>query len=191
VSLKKRRNSLILLLFFVAAIPVFLGIIRAQAAEKAVLKIQKDKKEIAEPSKKPGDKEKDEAAAMEGSEKKDIEKERYVYDPTGKVDPFKSFIVMKKELEEKERGEPKTYLETLDISQLTVSAIVLSDKDSWALVRDSKGEGHVIRVGTPLGNNRGIVTRILEKEVVVREYSSDIRGREIVRDISMKLPLAD
>ena len=191
MSLKKRRTSLILLLFFVAAIPVFLGIVKTQAAEKTVLKIQKDKKEIAEPPKEPAEKEKDEAAAMEGSEKKNIEKERYVYDPTGKVDPFKSFIVIKKELEEKERGEPKTYLETLDISQLTVSAIVLSDKGSWALVRDSKGEGHVIKVGTLLGNNRGRVTKIFEKEIVVTEYYSDIRGREIVRDISMKLPLAD
>ena len=187
----KKRNSAILLLFFIAAIPIFLGIIKARAAEKTVLKIQKDKKEIAEPSKKPSKEEKVETAVMEGSEKKDIEKGGYVYDPTDKVDPFKSFIVIKQELEEKEKGEPKTYLETLDISQLTVSAIVLSDKGSWALVRDSKGEGHVIRAGTPIGDHRGQVTKILEKEVVVREYYSDIRGREIVRDISMKLPLAD
>jgi len=190
VSLKKRRNSaILLLLFFIAAVPIFLGIIKARAAEKTVLKIQKEKEEITEPSKKPSKEEEAETVTMEGIEKKDLEKERYFYDPTDKVDPFKSFIVIKKELEEK--GEPKTYLETLDISQLTISAIVLSDKGRWALVRDSKGEGHVIIVGTLIGNNRGRVTKILEKEVVVREHYTDIRGREIVRDISMKLPLVD
>jgi len=188
----KKRNSAVFLLFFLAVIPIFSGVITARAAEKTVLKIQKDKKEITEPSKQPSDEEKVDLTTIEGSEKKDMEKgEGYTYDPTNKVDPFKSFIVAKKELEENKKGEPKTYLETLDISQLTLSAIVLSDKENWALVRDSRGEGHVIKAGTSIGNRGGRVTKILEKEVVVREYYSDIRGREVVRDISIKLPLAD
>jgi len=183
----RKRNSIILFfLFGMAAIPVFLGIPTAHAGEKIIFKIERDKKEVTEPSKKPI-KEVTEAERIEIEAKK--EKAAYSYDPTNKVDPFKSFIVVKKELEEKEK--PKTYLETLDVSQLTISAIVLSSKTQWALVRDSKGDGHVIKVGTPIGRRRGRVTRILEKEVVVTEYYQDIRGREKVRDISMKLPEVD
>ena len=183
----RKRNSIILFfLFGMAAIPVFLGIPTAHAAEKIIFKIERDKKEVTEPSKKPI-KEVTEAERIEIEAKK--EKAAYSYDPTNKVDPFKSFIVVRKELEEKEK--PKTYLETLDVSQLTISAIVLSSKTQWALVRDSKGDGHVIKVGTPIGRRRGRVTRILEKEVVVTEYYQDIRGHEIVRDISMKLPEVD
>ena len=40
----------------------------------------------------------------------------YIYDPTGKTDPFKSFIDLMEEVEKKKRQKPKTYLETLDLS---------------------------------------------------------------------------
>ncbi len=185
----RKRNSIILfILFSIAAIPIFLGIPTTHAAEKVIFKIQIDKKEVTEPSKKPI-KEVSEAERIEIEAKKEKGKVAYSYDPTNKVDPFKSFIVVRKELEEK--GKPKTYLETLDVSQLTVSAIVLSSKTQWALVRDSKGDGHVIKVGTPIGRRGGRVTRILDKEVVVTEYYQDIRGHEKVRDISMRLPEVD
>ncbi|HDH88339.1 MAG TPA: hypothetical protein ENF36_09965, partial [Desulfobacteraceae bacterium] len=118
-------------------------------------------------------------------------KAAYFYDPTNKTDPFKSFIVVRRELEEKEQEKPKTYLETLDISQLTLSAIVLGSKGNWALVRDSKGDGHVIKVGTLIGRKNGRVKRILEKEVIVTESYKDIRGREQIKDISIKLPEVD
>ncbi|MEE8317488.1 MAG: pilus assembly protein PilP [Candidatus Omnitrophota bacterium] len=130
----------------------------------------------------------------EGIEPQAIEddaKMDYSYDPTNKVDPFKSFIIVKKELEEAEKKKPRTYLETLELSQLTLSAIVLTDKENWALVRDSKGDGHVIKVGTSMGRKGGQVIKILKKEVIVREYNVDIRGRETVKDILIKLPSVD
>jgi hypothetical protein len=187
---KKRANSIILvLLFSIAAIPMFPGSAAAEVSKKAIIKIPKDKETITEPSRKPIEEE-IKVEAVEGEAKKDEEKGDYSYDPTNKVDPFKSFIVVKKELEEKEK--PKTYLETLDISQVTLSAIVLGDKESWALVRDSKGDGHVIKVGTAIGTRGGRVIKILEKEVVVREYYTDMRDREkIPKDISIRLPVVD
>jgi Tfp pilus assembly protein PilP len=127
----------------------------------------------------------EEDKAKKGKEKKVA----YSYDPTNKVDPFKSFIIVKKELEETEK--PKTYLETLDISQLTVSAIVLTGEGNWALVRDSKGEGHIIKVGTPIGRRSGQVTKILKNKIIVKEYYTDLRGRKIARDNFMKLPTVD
>ena len=73
--------------------------------------------------------------------------EGYVYDPTGKTDPFKSFIAEQESVEEKKKRKPKTYLETLDLSQLDLIAIIISQKGNWAMVRDSKGIGHVIQEG--------------------------------------------
>lgn len=189
---QKRANSIILvLLFSIAAIPIFPGSAAAEVSKKAIIKIPKDKETITEPSRKPIEEE-IKVEAVEGEAKKDEEKVDYSYDPTNKVDPFKSFIVVKKELEEKEKEKPKTYLETLDISQVTLSAIVLGDKENWALVRDSKGDGHVIKVGTAIGTRGGRVIKILEKEVVVREYYTDMRDREkIPKDISIRLPVVD
>ena len=188
---EKKRNSIILsLLFSISAIPIFLGITTAQTEKKAIFKIPKDTKKITEASEKPTEGE-TKAEEIETQAKEDEAKVGYSYDPTNKVDPFKSFIVVKKELEE-EKEKPKTYLETLDISQVTLSAIVLTDKGNWALVRDSRGDGHVIKPGTFIGRRGGQVIKILEKEVIVREYYADIRGPEkIPRDTSMKLPSVD
>lgn len=189
---KKKRNSIALwVLAGIVAIPFLLGTIAAQDTKKAIFKIPKDRKKITETSKKPIEEEIE--ADRIGTEAEEEEgKVDYSYDPTNKVDPFKSFIVVKRELEEKQKEKPKTYLETLDISQVTLSAIVLTDKKNWALVRDSKGDGHVIKVGTLIGNRGGQVIKILEKEVVVRERHRDIRGRkDITKDISIRLPAVD
>jgi type IV pilus assembly protein PilP len=110
-----------------------------------------------------------------------------VYDPTGKTDPFKSFIAEQEPVEEEKRKKPKTYLETLELSQLDLIAIILSPKGNWAMVRDAKGLGYVIRKGTPIGTNEGIVHQIREKEVVVREQLRDFRGRVKTKDTIKKL----
>ncbi len=178
-----------MLVFGIAAIPFLLGITAAQVKEKVTVKIPKERKKITKPLIKPTE-EKTKADRIETKDEKDKEPAAYSYDPANKVDPFKSFIVVRRELEKKER-RPKTYLETLEISQLTLSAIVLTNTGNWALVRDSKGDGHTLKVGTPIGRRGGRVIKILDKEVVVRESYKDIRGRKTIRDISMRLPSLD
>jgi Tfp pilus assembly protein PilP len=114
--------------------------------------------------------------------------EGYVYDPTGKTDPFKSFIAEQESVEEKKKRKPKTYLETLDLSQLDLIAIIISQKENWAMVRDSKGIGHVIRKGTPIGLNEGVVYEIKEKELIVREKHKDFRTGQVQdKDTTKKL----
>lgn len=112
----------------------------------------------------------------------------YVYDPTGKTDPFKSFVLEQEVYEEENAARPKTYLESLDLSQLELIAVILNPKGNWAMVRDAKGLGHVIRKGTPIGTHGGVVHEIKQGEVVVRERYKDFRGQVIVRDIPKKLP---
>jgi len=165
------------------------GLALAQSTQETIVNAEKEKSATPQKNAPEGISEKETA---EGEAIEEKAREEYFYDPTNKVDPFKSFIIVRKELEkEREKEEPRTYLETLDLSQLTVTAIVLSKKNKWALVQDSKGEGHVINIGTAIGRKRGQVVKILEREVVVREYDTDYRGNEVVADISLKLPEAD
>lgn len=121
------------------------------------------------------------------SQKEETEKD-YLYDPRGKTDPFKSFIAVRQEKEAKEKKKPKTYLETLDLSQLSLSVIVIGPKGKWALVKDPKGMGHVIKEGTAIGTNGGIVHKIQPGEIIVREAYHDFRGKAQFRDIAKKPP---
>jgi type IV pilus assembly protein PilP len=114
----------------------------------------------------------------------------YVYDPTGKNDPFQSFIVIAEEKEEDERKEPKTYLETLELSQLDLAATIIGPKGKWAIVKDSKDDMHIIKEGTPIGTNGGVVYEIRQGEAVIREEFRDFRGETQHREISKKPPSA-
>lgn len=129
-------------------------------------------------------------AAPPADSKKDEKKDqpRYTYDPTGKTDPFKPFIAEQEEMAEKAKRKPKTYLETLDLSQLELIAIIVGSKGNYAMVKDSKGTGHVITKGTGIGINGGFVERITDREVVIREEYKDFKGTIKYKDIAKKLP---
>lgn len=113
----------------------------------------------------------------------------YVYNPVSKTDPFRSFLINHETVSQKKKKKPKTYLETLELSQLDLTAIITSSKGNWAMVRDAKGVGYVIREGTPIGINGGVVYQIKEGEVIVREKYTDVKGRVKFKRISKKLRL--
>jgi Tfp pilus assembly protein PilP len=69
-----------------------------------------------------------------------------------------------------------------------VKSPVVGPKGNWAMVRDSKGVGHVIQKGTPMGTNGGVVLGITDKEVTIREEQKDFRGKVQYKDIAKKLP---
>jgi Tfp pilus assembly protein PilP len=118
----------------------------------------------------------------------DGKKVTYFYDPSNKTDPFKSFIAKMEEVEKKKRQKPRTYLETLELSQLALIAIIVGPKGNWAMVREAKGTGHVIRKGTAIGTNGGIVHEINDRAVIIREEYKDFRGQVKYRDIAKKVP---
>jgi len=113
----------------------------------------------------------------------------YVYNPVGKTDPFRSFLINNETVSQKTKKKPKTYLETLDLSQLDLTAIIISPKGNWAMVRDAKGVGYMIRKGTPIGINEGVVYQIKEGEVIVQEKHIDVKSRVKFKRVSKKLPL--
>lgn len=99
-------------------------------------------------------------------------KRRYVYDPTGKPDPFKPFITPKIA-----RVRQLTPLQRLEISQLTLVGIVWGDKVSKAMVQDPAGKGYILTNGTLVGTKGGTVKQILKGKVVIEEKTRDLLGR--------------
>jgi type IV pilus assembly protein PilP len=191
VGTKDTVNIILSVVFGCVVLSLFCGVSGGETGKAKVFKIPKEQKAATKPIQEEKQPEAQPQKTEPTAEKK-AEETPYSYDPANKVDPFKSFITIREELEEKEAQEkPRTYLETLDLSQLTISAIILAGAEHWALVRDSKGDGHVIKVGTPIGRRGGRVTEILEDKVVVRESFKDIRGRELSRERILKLPVLE
>ena len=130
----------------------------------------------------------DESQTLKGSVNEEQKERKYIYNPIGKTDPFKSFIVVQEEKKEKEKEKPKTYLETLELSQLSISVIIVGEKDRWAMVTDNKGDGHLIKEGTPIGLNGGVVYKIQPGEVIIREEYKNYKGEKEFRDVSKTTP---
>jgi type IV pilus assembly protein PilP len=191
VGRKDTVNIILSIVVACGALVLFCGVSDGETGKTEVFKIPKQEKAATKPIQETKQPEA-QPQKPEPKAEKETEETPYSYDPTNKVDPFKSFITIREELEEKEaREKPRTYLETLDLSQLTISAIILAGEEHWALVRDSKGDGHVIKVGTPIGRRSGRVTKILEDKVVVQESFRDIRGRELTQERILKLPVLE
>lgn len=132
---------------------------------------------------------KDEIPVLDGSKNTETNERKYIYDPRGKTDPFKSFIAVQEQKKNKEDERPRTYLETLELSQLRISVIIIGENDRWAMVKDNKGVGHVIKIGTPIGINRGVVYKIQSGEVIIREeYKNTLNGEKEFREVSKKTP---
>ena len=175
--LQRKKSKLIIFTCFVLL--VFTSL--AMGKEGVVYKGPRGKKKV-------------EGAGAEGSTNiaslvRQDKEEPYVYDPTGKPDPFKSFIAKQEAFEKKrKKRKPRTYLETVELSQLDLIATIINPKGNWAMVKDAKGVGHVIKVGTAIGTNGGVVQKIEQGKVIIREVYRDFRGKRIIKDIVKKLP---
>jgi Tfp pilus assembly protein PilP len=147
--------------YFIGLLSVLLVLVISNAAPAEQEKLQENLK----PAEAAAEPIQDATANSQGS---------YIYDPTNKTDPFKSFLTIR---EEQAKSKAKTYLETLELSQLDLTVTVVSSKSKWALVKDSKGVGHVIKEGTPIGTNNGVVYKISQGEIIIREQHKDFRGQ--------------
>lgn len=86
--------------------------------------------------------------------------------------------------------EPKTELQKLGLSQLTLTAIVKAGDGAWAMVRDESGRGFVLKKGTHIGTNGGVVSRIAitEKKIIIKEPYLE-KGLHIkYKPVEMELP---
>jgi type IV pilus assembly protein PilP len=115
------------------------------------------------------------------------EAKEYVYNPSGKPDPFKPFIQLTT-VKDSSRTVPLTPLQRYEINQLKLVAIITApDGNHIALVEDSSGKGYFVKKGTWIGNNDGKVTKILRDKVLVEESYQDIFGKTKTSEISLLL----
>lgn len=116
--------------------------------------------------------------------------EKYSYNPTGKPDPFKPFIS-----EDKAGDKSKTVssssvalpLQSLEVGQLTLVAVITNSREPYAMVEDASGRGYILRTGSRVGTQEGVVTGILADRVVVTETLKDFTGKIRKRPVILKL----
>ena len=108
----------------------------------------------------------------------------YVYDPIGKRDPFRSFILDRVKGTEKWAKGP---LEQFDLSQLSVTGVVWETDRRRALVLDPSGQNYIVQEGDPIGKNDGLVIGINDSSVFVREAYVDFHGEKTTKEIEMRV----
>lgn len=118
----------------------------------------------------------------DGTEYSVVDKE-YTYDPTGKRDPFRSFILTV----EAERKDSRGPLEQFDLTQLKVVAVVWGSERPRAVVSDPSGRGYIVREGTYMGKNEGRVIGIADNSLVVKETYVDYFGETTTKDVTMRV----
>jgi len=109
----------------------------------------------------------------------------YVYDPSGKRDPFHSFVLdaIAMEQENGDRGP----LELFDLSQLRLVAIVVSPTNPHGLVYDPSGKGYIVGLGTAIGKKSGKIVEIDDDVMVVQETYVDFSGTRTARNVELKI----
>jgi type IV pilus assembly protein PilP len=118
----------------------------------------------------------------DGAEFSVVDKE-YTYDPTGKRDPFRSFILTV----EAERKDARGPLEQFDLTQLKVVAVVWGSERPRAVVSDPSGRGYIVREGTYMGKNEGRIIGIADNALVVKETYVDYFGETTTKDVTMRV----
>ena len=118
---------------------------------------------------------------------------RLPYDPAGKLDPFKPLFreepkpTEDKVAKPKKPERPRTPLERLDLGQLRLTAIVFSQNRPRAMVEEATGKGYVVELGTPIGLERGQVTKITRDRIVIEHLKTDDFGNAIPQQRELKL----
>ena len=201
---RKKRNSLICIFgVTVSLFMILFGVQLSYAGPDVIYKGARPKKDLT---------------------KKEEQVKEYVYNPAGKVDPFASFIIKHeqglKDTQEKrgrDKGsewkakmegllrdlkEPRTELQRIDISELTLTSVIKGKDKVWAMVSDPDGRGYLLQKGTYIGTNGGVVDEIICKDkktpfgiesvrkITITEPFYD-QGKELdYKSIEMKMPFA-
>ena len=133
---------------------------------------------------------KEQAKSAEGTKPAEVQTakpaEAAFYDPAGKRDPFVPFLKAEPRAVRAELGNVSP-LERYDLGELKFVGTIWGPKGSYALVEDAEGKGYTVTVGTKIGRGGGIVTRIMDGEILVKEEFRDYAGTKVMRESSMKL----
>lgn len=113
------------------------------------------------------------------------------YNPTGKIDPFVPLfkeepVKTPQSGTKREKREPSTPLEMVDLSQLKLTAVLRSPSGLRAMVEDPAGKGYIIGIGTYIGTHSGKVVKIMKDRIVVEEEIEDALGHIVNQDTELK-----
>lgn len=99
---------------------------------------------------------------------------KYVYDQSGRRDPFVPLTMVKKPLSPQQA--PLTPLQTYDLGQLRLIGVIVGKGASTAMVTAPDGKSYILKKGTRVGKNEGIVVGIKPDTVLVEERYYDFSG---------------
>jgi len=108
------------------------------------------------------------------------------YDPAGRRDPFRP-----PRAGSAQTGEPRTPLQRYEIGQLKLVAIIYDTREPRAVVEDDQKLGYIVKVGTPIGPNGGVVRTIERGRVIVTEQGVDYYGERRASEVTMELRTAE
>lgn len=114
-------------------------------------------------------------------------KAEYVYDPTGKRDPFKTYIELEKKVIGTRQAAILTPLQMLELTDLRLVGVIVLPKKKVAMVEDPTGKGYNVKEGTLIGKNEGVVIEIRKEEVVVEEKYLDETSKIKTRNSFLKI----
>lgn len=117
----------------------------------------------------------------------DDAKASFVYDPSGKRDPFRPFDFSPKV----HNDNAKTPLERYDIGQLKLTAILNGFDEPMAYVEDSVHHGYSVKKGTKIGINGGEVVEIEKDRLLILETNVDFTGQTQTKTFEMRLRSKD
>ena len=132
-------------------------------------------------SSKPGETTSQQDSAVKGS---------YVYNPQGKMDPFRPFVDALASKQQQRPEVPLTPLQKFGITQLKLVGIIRGNSETRALIQDPSNKGYIIDVGTLIGPNWGKVVEITPSQVIIVEEQKDALGRITKQKITMNLHAA-
>jgi Tfp pilus assembly protein PilP len=116
------------------------------------------------------------------------EVDTFVYDATGKRDPFLPFDFSPQD----DLDDPsKTPLEKFTLGQLKLTAVLGGQiGDPTAIVETSTGKGFTVRKNTKIGRDNGVVVEIQPDRVLILETAIDFTGEKRNRTVELKLRTA-
>jgi hypothetical protein len=111
----------------------------------------------------------------------DLIDQSYVYDPTGKRDPFVPFDFSP---DAQNRGEG---IFCCDVRQFRVSTILMDESAPRAIVETQDGKGFIVREGSEIGFTRAKVIEILPDQLRILDTSTDFTGKTASETIVLTL----
>ncbi len=160
-------------------------------AKPAASPADQTKAESQEKKDEPGKESSDTAA-----DEKSVEAKR-IYDPAKRLDPFVPLFRAddgkgggRDGKSKRKKRVAQTPLERISLEQLQLKAVIRAPSGNRALVEDSGGKGYIIKSGTYIGLNAGIITKINADSIVVEEEKENLMGELVLQNTEIKLQKA-